>query len=266
MAQNKPPPMKLYIMSDTIAVVKAHCAERKKEMGVSGARGGNKTILWSRVCSFSLNIYSGVLWDGKSLKVRMEEEEKKKLEHVQAAKRSQAAVMLTSITTGETVAYLVLHLIHQHLNIKWEKETHLHLLLRFTQQALNWHSLWDTTSFLTINSPLGNSFEVTEVTHIPRRLFMSVGRDICSISLMDEMMLKDTRGCKQPGRELFRPAGLDRVNHTNNTSSSQQHVLFLKSPINKPQIRTNHINPNPKNDHCQLTHLYMLGRMAIKSS
>lgn len=38
MAQNRPPPMKLYIMSDAIKVVKSLCtAQKEKEKGVSGA-------------------------------------------------------------------------------------------------------------------------------------------------------------------------------------------------------------------------------------
>lgn len=39
MAQNSPPPMKLYIMSDTMTAVKALCTgQKEKKVGVSGAR------------------------------------------------------------------------------------------------------------------------------------------------------------------------------------------------------------------------------------
>lgn len=58
MAQNRPPPMKLSIMSDTITVVKSLCTvQKEKEKGVSGA---SKLIImifffisFSFFCSFS---------------------------------------------------------------------------------------------------------------------------------------------------------------------------------------------------------------------
>lgn len=59
MAQNRPPPMKLYIMSDTMTVVKPLCTvQKEKKMGVSGASElvVMKLVVFCNRVSF--NVYS----------------------------------------------------------------------------------------------------------------------------------------------------------------------------------------------------------------